>query len=60
MAVEGRSIELHKRNFLEFLESESHEGRYIDKIRQCIDEKKFRLIVNINAVRNHDSALAAA
>ena len=58
MATDARSIDAHKRAFLEFLESEDLDGKYIQKLRQCIDSQSYRLIVNINDLRNFNATLA--
>jgi len=60
MAAEARSIEGHKRQFLEFLELDEHEGKYIDKLKQTITDQKYRLLVNVNDIRNFDRDLATA
>jgi MCM N-terminal domain len=59
MAADGRNIDAHKRSFLEFLESEDLDGKYIQKLKQCIDDQNYRLIVNINDLRNFNSDLAS-
>jgi hypothetical protein len=59
MAEQRAPIDAHKRAFREFLESDDHEGRYIDKLKQCISDQKYRLIVNVNDLRNFNRELAA-
>jgi DNA replication licensing factor MCM3 len=59
MAADAGAIDAHKRTFREFLESDDQEGRYIDKLRDCINDQKFRLVVNVNDLRNFDRELAA-
>lgn len=59
MAAEARSIEVHKRQFLEFLELDEHDGKYIEQLKQTISDQKNRLIVNVNDIRNFDRDLAA-
>lgn len=55
----GRNLETYKRQFQEFLEFDDHQGRYIEKLKECIQDKTFRLIVNINDLRNLFPDLAA-
>ena len=50
----------YQRQFSEFLEHEDLDSRYINKLRQCISDEQYRLVVNINDVRNFDRDLAAA
>lgn len=57
MEFDNQTFDALKREFLEFLELEEHNGKYIDKIKEAISERKFRLIVNINELRNFQSVL---
>ena len=59
MAAEARAIEDHKRQFLDFLESENHEGKYVRQLQSTISDQKYRLIVNVNDIRNFDTSLAS-
>jgi DNA replication licensing factor MCM3 len=73
------SVDQIKRQFLDFLESERLEGKYIEKIKSCLSDGRyvefslthrvakltsiylsFRLIVNINDLRNYDQPMAEA
>lgn len=60
MAAEGRNIDAYKREFLEFLDDSenSNNGRYIEKLKQCIAEKNFRLVINVNHLRKFNAELA--
>jgi MCM N-terminal domain len=58
MAADAKNIDAYKREFLEFLESDDLEGKYIQNLKQCIDNKSYRLIVNINDLRNFNATLA--
>eukprot|EP01041_Mallomonas_annulata_P000460 gene460-847_t len=60
MQAEAHTIEQHKRSFVEFLESERHNGLYVERIRQTIADKRFRVIVSINDIRNFDRDLASS
>jgi DNA replication licensing factor MCM3 len=51
MIAEGRVVEQHKRKFVEFLGAEEYEGKYQEKIRQTINDRRFRLLVNVNELR---------
>mmetsp|Transcript_20136 Transcript_20136/g.19440 ORF Transcript_20136/g.19440 Transcript_20136/m.19440 type:complete len:838 (+) Transcript_20136:160-2673(+) len=55
----GRNLEAFKRQFQEFLENDDHQGKYIEKLKECIQDKTFRLVVNINDIRNLFPDLAA-
>lgn len=57
MQTEGRVIEQHKRKFVEFLGSDEYEGKYMEKIRQTIQDGKFRFLMNINELRSRESEL---
>lgn len=57
MFAEGRVIEQHKRKFMEFLGAEEYDGKYLQKIRECIEQKRYRVILNINELRVRDSEL---
>lgn len=59
MQTEGRVIEQHKRKFIEFLGADENEGKYSEKIRQSLHEKRFRFILNINELRSAENDLAA-
>lgn len=58
MQTENRVVEQHKRKFIDFL-AESNESQYVDKLRQTINDKKFRFLVNINEIRSMESDFAA-
>jgi DNA replication licensing factor MCM3 len=51
MIAEGRVVEQHKRKFVEFLGAEEYEGKHQEKIRQTINDRRFRLLVNVNELR---------
>jgi DNA replication licensing factor MCM3 len=57
MQVDRRTLDHHKRKFREFLDG-VEDGRYMDKIRQAVDDRNFRFILNINEIRSHESAWA--
>jgi DNA replication licensing factor MCM3 len=59
MQTEGRIVEQHKRKFIEFLGADEYDGKYLEKIRQTIQDKKFRFVLNINELRSRESELAA-
>ena len=59
MAAGGRNVDTLMREYQEFLESDDHDGRYIEKLKQCITDKKFRLVVNINDLRNFSEDLTS-
>lgn len=58
MQTEGRIVEQHKRKFIEFLGADEYDGKYLEKIRQTIQDKKFRFVLNINELRSRESELA--
>lgn len=58
MLAESRSVEQHKRKFIEILGSEDYEQQYTQKLREAITSKKFRFILNINELRTRESDLA--
>eukprot|EP01035_Chromulina_nebulosa_P017748 gene17748-23347_t len=58
MQEENLTIDELKREFVDFLESDIHDGKYIDKIKTCLQDKSFRLIVNVNDLRNNNQRLA--
>jgi DNA replication licensing factor MCM3 len=57
MLAEGRVIEQHKRKFMEFLGADEYEGKYHEKIRQTINDRRYRVMVNINELRSRESDL---
>jgi DNA replicative helicase MCM subunit Mcm2 (Cdc46/Mcm family) len=52
--MENGSVEHFKRKFNDFLNEDGHDGKYLERIRQSIVEKK-RFILNINDVRAHEN-----
>jgi hypothetical protein len=52
-------VDTHKREFIDFLESDDNDGRYIQKLKQCIADQTFRLVVNVNDLRNFRPELAS-
>jgi DNA replication licensing factor MCM3 len=58
MQTENRTVEQHKRKFGSFLEFEEYQEKFDEKIRQAINTKKFRFIVDINELRSFESDLA--
>jgi len=58
MQAEAQELESYKRQFTAFFEDPNHDGAYIAKIREAIQDGGFRLIVNINDLRTHDRPLA--
>lgn len=59
MTTGERSVELHKRKFIEFMGADEYEGKHLEKIRQCIHDKKFRMVMNINELRSREPDLVA-
>jgi DNA replication licensing factor MCM3 len=59
MQTEGRTIELHKRKFIEFLGADEYEGKYLEKIKQTINDRKYRFVLNINELRSRETELAS-
>lgn len=59
MLVENGSVEYFKRKYNDFLAAEEHDGKYTERIRQSIVEKK-RFILNINDVRAQESDWATS
>lgn len=57
MLAEGRVIEQHKRKFMEFLGADEYEGKYHEKIRQTINDRRYRVMVNVNELRSRESDL---
>ena len=51
-------IDTHKRAFSAFLEHEEFDGKYIDRIKQTIEDGKFRLVVSMNDLRRVNRELA--
>ena len=49
---DNNRIDTLKRSLQEFLEDDALDGKYVDRIRQTIQDGKFRLIVNVNDLRN--------
>jgi DNA replication licensing factor MCM3 len=56
--MEARTIETHKRKFIEFLGADEYEGKYTEKIKQTINDNHYRFILNLNELRSRDSDLA--
>uniref|UniRef100_A0AAR2IQY9 DNA replication licensing factor MCM3 n=1 Tax=Pygocentrus nattereri TaxID=42514 RepID=A0AAR2IQY9_PYGNA len=48
-----------QRDYLDFLDDDQDQGVYQSKVRDMINENKFRLIVNINDLRRRNEARAA-
>ena len=48
-----------KQKCLDFLRHENHSTKYEDKIKDTITDKKFRLLINMNDIRDYDGDLAA-
>ncbi len=44
-------FETIKRSYREFFEHDRLEGRYINKLRDAVEQGKYRLIVNLNDLR---------
>ncbi|RYG68802.1 minichromosome maintenance protein MCM [archaeon] len=59
MAAETRQVEIHKRKFIEFLGADEYQGKYLDKIKESINEKKYRFVLNINELRSRETELAS-
>lgn len=59
MATETRQVEIHKRKFIEFLGADEYQGKYLDKIKESINEKKYRFVLNINELRSRENELAS-
>eukprot|EP01038_Epipyxis_sp_PR26KG_P006189 gene6189-8524_t len=71
MQIEYRTLQEHKRKFIEFLGSDDHEGKYLERIRNTMSEfsnsfengnrtnnHKKRFLVNINELRSLESDFA--
>lgn len=58
MAEAGREVDAHKREFMEFLERDVYEGKYVQKLQECIKDETFRLVVNVNDLRDFSTELA--
>ena len=58
MQAESRTVEQHKRKFSTFLEFDEYQEKFDSKIKEAIDTKKFRFIVNINELRSFEDDLA--
>jgi DNA replication licensing factor MCM3 len=58
MQAESRTVEQHKRKFSTFLEFDEYQEKFDSKIKEAIDSKKFRFIVNINELRSFEDDLA--
>jgi DNA replication licensing factor MCM3 len=58
MQAESRTVEQHKRKFSTFLEFDEYQEKFDSKIKEAIDSKKFRFVVNINELRSFEDDLA--
>lgn len=58
MQTENRIVEQHKRKFMEFLSTDSNESKYSERLKESINDKKFRFILDINELRAQESDLA--
>ena len=58
MQTETRNVDLHKRKFIEFLGADENNGRYMDELRDAINSRKFRFLLNINELRASEHDLA--
>eukprot|EP01032_Pedospumella_encystans_P022218 gene22218-25175_t len=58
MQAESRTVEQHKRKFSTFLEFDEYQEKFDEKIKQAINSKKFRFIVDINELRSFEGELA--
>jgi DNA replication licensing factor MCM3 len=58
MQTESRTVEQHKRKFSIFLELDEFQEEFDEKIKQAINSKKFRFIVDINKLRCFERELA--
>lgn len=56
--TQNYNVEQLKRELMFFLEQDNHEGAYTEKIKQAVTERSFRVLVNINHVRQFNQGLA--
>ncbi|KAL7872039.1 hypothetical protein SRHO_G00070220 [Serrasalmus rhombeus] len=57
--VDDHEMREAQRDYLDFLDDDQDQGVYQSKVRDMINENKFRLIVNINDLRRRNEARAA-
>jgi len=58
MTSDNKTVEQHKRTFSSFLELESYQDKFDEKLKQAITSKKFRFVVDINEIRSFEGDLA--
>ena len=58
MEFENRTFEGHKRKFSELI-TDLGEGKYVERLRQSIDDGSYRFIVNLNDIRSNNSTIAS-
>lgn len=60
--METQDLDLHlreiQRQYLDFLDDEADQGKYFQLVKDMIDDKSYRLLVNINDIRRKNSTRA--
>ncbi len=60
MQTDSRMVEQHKRKFTDFLGSDENSDKFSEKLRETINDKKFRFIFDINELRSSENSDLAA